>query len=159
MGQRSNWSCMFLISFGFCSYVVALISWSVLKKVLDCLIQFWSQSQTLLHGTYKWLPLVPVSSKEKSRGIHSIASWTTGSKVFEIQFLFLTCQKQLFREIIRRIWVLAKEVSLCFRGQSEHDYITLHSCKVLDRPSSIAPRNSHEKVHCVLYRKRISPAP
>ena len=78
MGQRSNWSCMFLISFGFHTSEVALISWSALKKGFDCLIQFWSQSHTLLQGTYKWLPLVPVSSKEKSRGIHFIASWTTG---------------------------------------------------------------------------------
>ena len=30
-------------------------SWLAPKRGL---IQFWSQSQTLLHGTYKWLPLV-----------------------------------------------------------------------------------------------------
>ena len=31
------------------------------QKGFDRLIQFWSWSQTLLHGTYKWLPLVEVT--------------------------------------------------------------------------------------------------
>jgi len=45
-------------SFHFRSLEVILIPWSALKKGFDRLIQFWSLSQTLLHGTYKWLPLV-----------------------------------------------------------------------------------------------------
>ena len=35
-----------------------LIPWTALKKGFDCLIQFWSRSQTLLLRTYTWLPHV-----------------------------------------------------------------------------------------------------
>ena len=44
-------------SFDFRSLEMALISWLALKTGFDHLIQFWSWSQTLLHGIYKWLPL------------------------------------------------------------------------------------------------------
>ena len=55
IGQRSNsshvfWSCDFYGS------KATLILWLALKKGFDHLIQFWTWSQTLLHGTYKWLP-------------------------------------------------------------------------------------------------------
>ena len=42
----------------FSSLEVTLIPWSTPPNSFDRLIQFWSRSQTLLHGTYKWLPLV-----------------------------------------------------------------------------------------------------
>ena len=41
----------------FSSSEVTLILWLAPQKGFDRLIQFWSQSQTLLHRTYKWLPL------------------------------------------------------------------------------------------------------
>ena len=37
--------------------------WSAPQKGFDHLIQFWSRSQTLLHGTYKWLTLVILRSQ------------------------------------------------------------------------------------------------
>ena len=55
-GQRSNFSHTFLI-LDFRSSEVPLIPWLALKKCFDRLILFWSRSQMLLHGTYKWLPL------------------------------------------------------------------------------------------------------
>ena len=52
--QRSNCSCTSW-SFNFRSLEATLIPWLALKKGFDRLIQFWSQSQMLLHRTYKWL--------------------------------------------------------------------------------------------------------
>ena len=66
---KSSWSLHFFLrvkgrigtvrswSFDFRSLEMALISWLALKTGFDHLIQFWSWSQTLLHGIYKWLPL------------------------------------------------------------------------------------------------------
>ena len=50
-GQRSNCSHAFLIHW-FSNPEAILIPWSAPKKGFDHLIQFWSRSQTLLHGTY-----------------------------------------------------------------------------------------------------------
>ena len=44
-------------SVDFSSLNVTLIHWSVSQKGFGCLIQFWFQSQMLLHGTYKLLAL------------------------------------------------------------------------------------------------------
>ena len=52
-GQRSNCS----RTFYFTSSKPTLIPWSAPQMGFDCLIQFRSWSQMLLHGTYKWLPL------------------------------------------------------------------------------------------------------
>ena len=57
VSKRSNCSCVSW-SFDFRSSEATLMPWSALKMGFDRLIQFWSWSQTLLHGTYKWLPLV-----------------------------------------------------------------------------------------------------
>ena len=54
-GQIAAACSWFLI---FSSSEVTLIPWSAPQKGFGCLIQFWSRSQTLLHGRYKWLPLV-----------------------------------------------------------------------------------------------------
>ena len=52
-GQRSECSHAFLI------FAVQRWPWSLDQhlKGFDHLIQFWSRSQTPLHGTYKWQPL------------------------------------------------------------------------------------------------------
>ena len=71
MGQRSNWSHA-IWSFDFHSLEVTLIPWSALKKGFDHMIQFWSQSQMLLHGTYKWLPLVFCYQNQNGINVHFI---------------------------------------------------------------------------------------
>ena len=56
-GQRTNCShASWLLIFT--SLEVTLIPWSAPKKSFDHIwFKFWSRSQTLLRGTYKWLPL------------------------------------------------------------------------------------------------------
>ena len=49
--QRSNCSLMFLIHWFSNSW---FLDWPP-KRAFDRMIQFWSQLQALLHGTYKWL--------------------------------------------------------------------------------------------------------
>ena len=46
----------------FSSLEVTLISWSAPQKGFDHLIQFWSRSQTLLHGTYNKSVARPLQS-------------------------------------------------------------------------------------------------
>ena len=68
----------------FSSSEVTLTPWLAPQKGFDRLIQFWSRSQTLLHGTYKWLPL---AAGPFAHVLVSLPDWWPWSLVWERDFV------------------------------------------------------------------------
>ena len=73
------------------------IPWSAPKKDVDCLIPFWSRSQTLLQARCMWLPL-----EGRSKGREGGRKWTWIEYVY--YHIVATSWNSLFQAVSITVW-------------------------------------------------------